>query len=101
MKYYTKKWYELMQKQHYTSGLQKIPDKAYSDQEIQAFYDADLATEVAHDREIYDTAPNYDWYESQNSSCLQTLAVSTKTFCCAKYRPLSRQDTVRLPQCPC
>ena len=64
MKYYTKEWYELMQRQHYTSGMQKIPDKTYSDQEIQAFYDADLAAEVAHDREIYDTAPNYDWYET-------------------------------------
>jgi len=64
MKYYTKEWYELMQQQQYTSGMQKIPDKTYSDQEIQAFYDADLAAEVAHDREIYDTAPNYDWYET-------------------------------------
>ena len=43
MKYYTKEWYELMQRQHYTSGLHKIPDKTYFDQEIQAFYDADLA----------------------------------------------------------
>ena len=64
MKYYTKEWYELMQKQDYTSGLQKIPDKIYMDQEIQAFYDADLITEVMHDREIYDTPPNYDLYES-------------------------------------
>ena len=64
MKYYTKEWYELMQKQDYTSGLQKIPDKIYTAQEIQAFYDADLITEVMHDREIYDTPPNYDLYES-------------------------------------
>lgn len=64
MKYYTKEWYELMQKQDYTSGLQKIPDKIYTDQEIQAFYDADLITEVMNDKEIYDTPPNYDLYES-------------------------------------
>ena len=64
MKYYTKEWYELMQRQHYTSGLHKIPDKTYSDQEIQAFYDADLAAEVAHDEMLYNTPPNYDLYES-------------------------------------
>lgn len=63
MKYYTKEWYELMQRQHYTSGLKKIPDKTYSDQEIQAFYDADLAEEVDNDRKIHNTPPDYAWAE--------------------------------------
>lgn len=61
MKYYTKEWYELMQRQHYTLGLKKIPDKTYSDQEIQAFYDADLAKEVANDGKIHNIPPNYAW----------------------------------------
>ena len=64
MKYYTKEWYELMQKQQYTAGLQKIPDKTYSEQEIQAFYDADLAAEVKRDEELYHTPPNFDAYEA-------------------------------------
>ena len=55
MKYYTKEWYELMQRQHYTSGLQKIPDKKYSVQEIQSFYDSDLAAEVMHNEMLYIT----------------------------------------------
>ena len=63
MKYFTKEWYELMQKLDYTSGFQKIPDKIYSDQEIQAFYDVDLAAEVANDEELYNTPPDYDLYE--------------------------------------
>ena len=42
MKFYTKEWYELMQCQNYTSGLKKIPDKVYTDDDIQAFYDKDL-----------------------------------------------------------
>ena len=45
MKFYTKEWYELMQHQNYTSGLKKIPDKVYTDEEIQAFYDKDLNAE--------------------------------------------------------
>ena len=55
MKYYTKEWYQLMQRLHYTSGLTKIPDKVYSDQEIRAFYDHDLQKEIAHDRQFYET----------------------------------------------
>lgn len=62
MKFYTKEWYELMQRQNYTSGLKKIPDKKYTDDDIQAFYDKDLKAEVARDRRIHNTPPGpYDW----------------------------------------
>ena len=62
MKFYTKEWYELMQRQNYTSGLKKIPDKVYTDEDIQAFYDKDLNAEVARDRKIHNTPPGpYDW----------------------------------------
>ena len=47
MRYYTKDWYELMQNLHYVSGMTVVPDKEYTDAEIRAFYDADLA-EDAH-----------------------------------------------------
>lgn len=57
MRYYTKDWYELMQNLHYVSGMTVIPDKEYTDTEIQAFYDADLAEEIEHDRELYHTPP--------------------------------------------
>ena len=62
MKFYTKEWYELMQRQNYTSGLKKIPDKVYTDEDFQAFYDKDLKAEVARDRRIHNTPPGpYDW----------------------------------------
>ena len=62
MKFYTKEWYELMQRQNYTSGLKKIPDKVYTDEDIQEFYDKDLKAEVARDRRIHNTPPGpYDW----------------------------------------
>ena len=53
MKYYTKEWYDLMQKQHYTSGMTVVPDKEYTDDEIRAFYEHDLAEEVEYSRSIY------------------------------------------------
>ncbi|MDO5521163.1 MAG: hypothetical protein Q4G58_11790 [bacterium] len=31
MKYYTKQWYNSMQKTDYTCGIKKIPDKKYKD----------------------------------------------------------------------
>ena len=62
MKFYTKEWNELMQRQNYTSGLKKIPGKVYTDEDIQAFYDKDLKAEVARDRRIHNTPPGpYDW----------------------------------------
>lgn len=63
MKFYTKEWYGLMQRQFYTSGLKKVPDKEYSPKEIRAFYDRDLAEEVERDRAIYNTPPSFDWME--------------------------------------
>lgn len=63
MKYYTKEWYALMQKHHYTSGLTIIPDKEYSDAEIKAFFDHDLQAEIENDRRIHNTPPSIDWAE--------------------------------------
>ena len=37
MRYYTKEWYELMQGLYYVSGMIVLPDKDYTDAEIQAF----------------------------------------------------------------
>ena len=62
MKFYTKEWYELMQRQGYTSGLKKIPDKVYTDEEIKAFYEGDLKEEITRDRKIHNTPPCVcDW----------------------------------------
>lgn len=63
MRFYTKEWYELMQHQDDLSGMQKIPDGNYSEQDIQAFYQQDLEEEVAQERERYNTPPTWDWQE--------------------------------------
>ena len=55
MKFYTKDWYQLMQGLHYVSGMKVVPDKEYTDEEIQAFYDADLAEEIENDRRVYES----------------------------------------------
>ena len=70
-----------MQKLDYTSGFQKIPDKIYSDQEIQAFYDADLAAEVANDEELYNTPPDYDLYEELLDPAPLNVAVGMVVAC--------------------
>ena len=65
MKFYTKEWYELMQHQNYTSGLKKIPNKIYTDEDIRAFYEKDLNAEIARDRKIHNTPPGpYDWEDA-------------------------------------
>ncbi len=84
MKYYTKEWYELMQRQHYTSGLTKIPDKIYSDQEIQAFYDHDLQKEIEHDRKFYETG---SYTPADTISCFQDC-----------YKKLLRYGGLHYPQ---
>lgn len=63
MKFYTKEWYELMQKQSYTSGFRKIPNKVYSNKEIKDFYQKALQEEITRDRRLYNTPPSYEWTE--------------------------------------
>lgn len=63
MKYYTKEWYELMQKQNYTLGIRKVPDKSYTDEEIQGFYEHDLQKEIARDRKLHNTKPSFGWQD--------------------------------------
>ncbi len=63
MKYYTKEWYGLAQRQYGPSGLRKVPDKEYSHREIREFYEKALAEEVERDRAIYDTPPSFGWAE--------------------------------------
>lgn len=53
LKFYTKEWYELMQKTDYTTGLKAVPDKEYSDKEIKAFYESDLKKEIARDKKLH------------------------------------------------
>lgn len=77
MKFYTKEWYALMQCQDYTSGLKRIPDKVYTDEDIREFYEKDLKAEVARDRRMHNTPPGpYDWEDE----LLQPDCFNPETF---------------------
>ena len=57
MRYYTKEWYDLMQKTNYTFGMKKIPDQDYSEAEIKAFYDKALKKMIAEEKKCYNEPP--------------------------------------------
>lgn len=57
MKYYTKEWYDLIQKTDYTFGMKKIADKDYSDTEIKDFYDKALRKLIAEEKKFYNEPP--------------------------------------------
>ena len=59
MRYYTKEWYKLMQSQDYTSGMKKIPDKVYTDEEIMEFYLKKRQRAIARDRREHDEPPQF------------------------------------------
>ena len=57
MRYYTKEWYDLMQKTNYTFGMKKIPDQDYSNEEVKALYDKALKKEIAEEKKFYNDPP--------------------------------------------
>lgn len=59
MKYFTKEWYELMQRLHYTVGMQPIADKEYSDEEIAALYDKKITAAIERAHTGYDKPPQF------------------------------------------
>ena len=58
MKYFNKEWYELMQKQFMTEEITQIPDKQYSDKEIEELYNKELKKEIEREYEDYNTPPD-------------------------------------------
>lgn len=60
MKYFTKEWYDLMQSFHASSLYEPIPDRPYSDEEIQNMIEERLKQELEEDREGFDTPPQFD-----------------------------------------
>ncbi|MBE5931260.1 MAG: DUF4085 family protein [Lachnospiraceae bacterium] len=61
MRYFTKEWYDLMQRLDYTCGMKKISDKEYSTEEIRELYDRALKKEVVDARRSYNTPPSFEW----------------------------------------
>jgi len=61
MKYYTKKWYNLMQNLHYIDGIKTIEDKEYSEEEIKQIckdeYDKQLEEYIKEEEVFYNEPP--------------------------------------------
>lgn len=76
MRYYTKEWYALMQQLHRADGLTPIPDKTYSEAEINAFFRADLQKEIARDRSLHRGAEAFDPAETIScfTQCYRAMA---------------------------
>ena len=53
MKYYTKEWHRLMQNMNLAIDMQAVPDKEYTDEDIAAFYQKDLAQYVGNNIRLY------------------------------------------------
>jgi len=93
MKYFTKDWYNLMQRLHYTVAMKPIADKEYSDEALSALYDKQLKAAIDRDRRQYDAPPhflpiNFDEYELDNFS---TYDAETGTL----KRPESMEEVKR------
>lgn len=57
MKYYTKEWYELLQSWGLGDSFKKIPQKEYSDAEIEELYRKKLKKEIALEKKCYNQEP--------------------------------------------
>ena len=61
MKYYTKEWYDLMQRSMQTEGLRKVPDRKYTKKDIDALYEKTLKKEMAAEKKAYNTPPDLSY----------------------------------------
>ena len=61
MRYYTKEWFDLMQRAGQTAGLRKVPDKKYTKKDIDALYEKILRRETAAEKKAYNTAPDLSY----------------------------------------
>ena len=61
MRYYTKEWFDLMQRAGQTAGLRKVPDKKYTKKDIDALYEKTLRRETAAEKKAYNTPPDLSY----------------------------------------
>lgn len=57
MRYYTKEWYSWLQEANLTTGMKKIPDKDYTDEDIQELYDRALRQSIKEAEAAYNSPP--------------------------------------------
>lgn len=96
MKYFTKEWYELMQNIDYTNGFVDIPDKDYSETEIQELYNDKLNGWIKDEREIYECKPDftdiYDMLDNNEFNSNDWIFVDEKTG--QVLEPSTREEVI-------
>lgn len=83
MKYYTKEWYDLMQRMYYTSGMTVIADRDYTDAEIRALYEHDLEKEIEYDRSIHRGEEPFD--PSETIACFRDCYRGRLNYAASAY----------------
>lgn len=58
MKFFTKRWFNIMQIIDCSIGMKSIADKKYTDKDISALYDKKLKAEISRDRREYNEPPH-------------------------------------------
>jgi len=93
MKYYTKEWFGLMQNMDYTCGMTPVADKTYSDREIRAFYEQDLAEEIERDRAIYRGEGAFD--PAETAACFEECYRGRRKYAVFAYPEWFREEADR------
>ena len=93
MKYYTKEWYDLMQRMYYTSGMTVVADRDYTDAEIRAFYKHDLEKEIENDRSIHRGEEPFD--PSETIACFRDCYRGRLNYAASAYPAWFRETADR------
>ncbi len=93
MKYYTKEWYDLMQRMYYTSGMTVVADRDYTDAEIRALYEYDLEKEIEYDRSIHRGEEPFD--PSETIACFRDCYRGRLNYAASAYPAWFRETADR------
>ena len=93
MKYYTKEWYDLMQRMHFTSGMTVVADRDYTDAEIRALYEQDLEKEIEYDRSIHRGEEPFD--PSETIACFRDCYRGRLNYAVSAYPAWFRETADR------
>lgn len=94
MKFYTKQWYDLMQKTYdYTQEFECIEDKEYSDKEIEKIYNKELVKYIKEQKEWYNTQPT-NWLEEMGDGWDLDAIVKINEETDEVIYPKSREEAI-------
>lgn len=97
MKYYNKEWYDLMQKANYTTGIEAISDKDYTNEDIEELYNNKLNEYIQEEKQSYNQEPDFSVIEQllneQEFDSENWLFVDEKTK--ETLKPSSKEEVIK------